>query len=131
MHIHTLCFPAALQDILAAFQMPDNVLRLEEARDNAGNDMMKMMQIVFPVTTQIQMDVVQKYGFSGDGDGKYIETSAPRVDMITSVLYTCRVLARISKMPVQNSNFKMSGRPDLATNLLQILIPATFNSLVC
>ena len=34
-------------------------------------------------------------------------------------------------MPVQNSNFKMSARPDLATNLLQILIPATFNNLVC
>ena len=33
-------------------------------------------------------------------------------------------------MPVQNSNFKISARPDLATNLLQILIPATFNSLV-
>ena len=33
-----------------------------------------------------------------------------------------RVLAKISKMPVQNSNFKISARPDLATNLLQILI---------
>ena len=43
----------------------------------------------------------------------------------------CKVLARISKMPVQNSNFKISARPDLATYLLQILIPATFNSLVC
>ena len=27
-------------------------------------------------------------------------------------------------MPVQNSNFKISARPDLATYLLQILIPA-------
>ena len=34
-------------------------------------------------------------------------------------------------MPVQNSNFKISARPDLPTNLLQILIPATINSLVC
>ena len=42
-----------------------------------------------------------------------------------------RVLARISKMPVQNSNFKISACPDLATNLLQIPIPATVNSLVC
>ena len=46
-------------------------------------------------------------------------------------MYVCRVLARISKMPVQNSNFKISYRPDLATNLLQILIPATIDSLVC
>ena len=42
-----------------------------------------------------------------------------------------RVLARISKMPGQNSNFKNSARPDLATNLLQILVQATYNSLVC
>ena len=42
-----------------------------------------------------------------------------------------RVLARISKMPVQSSNFKISTRPDLTTYLLQILIPATFNSLLC
>ena len=42
-----------------------------------------------------------------------------------------RVLARISKTPVQNSNCKISARPDLAINLLQILIPATINSLVC
>ena len=34
-------------------------------------------------------------------------------------------------MPVQNSNFKISARPDLATNLLQILLPATINCLVC
>ena len=41
-----------------------------------------------------------------------------------------RVLARISKMPVQNNNFKNFARPDLATYILQILITATFNSLV-
>ena len=34
-------------------------------------------------------------------------------------------------MPVQNNNFKISARPDLATNLLQIFIPATINSLEC
>ena len=40
------------------------------------------------------------------------------------------VLARISKMPVQNSIInKISARPDLATQLLQILMPTTFNSL--
>ena len=41
-----------------------------------------------------------------------------------------RALARISKMPFQNSNFKISAHPDLATNLLQSLIPFTFNSLL-
>ena len=34
-------------------------------------------------------------------------------------------------MPVQNSNSKNFARPDLGTYLLQILLPATVNSLVC
>ena len=34
-------------------------------------------------------------------------------------------------MSAQNSNFKISARPDFATNLLQILVPAIINSLVC
>ena len=41
-----------------------------------------------------------------------------------------RVLARISKMPVQNSNFNISGGPDFASNILLLLIPASFHSLV-
>jgi hypothetical protein len=32
--------------------------------------MLRMMQIVFPLATQIQMEVIGKYGFPGDGDGK-------------------------------------------------------------
>ena len=48
---------------------------------------------------------------------------------LKTVSYTS-VLARISKMPVQNSNFKTFAPPDLVTYLLQIRIPATFNSLV-
>ena len=42
-----------------------------------------------------------------------------------------RVLARISKIPVQNSNSKISACPDLATDLLQILTLTTFNSILC
>ena len=42
-----------------------------------------------------------------------------------------RVLARILKKLVQNSNSKYSAHPDLATQLLQILIPTTFYSLLC
>ncbi|XP_064616063.1 protein C10-like [Liolophura sinensis] len=45
------------------------MVRMEEARDNAGNDMLKNMQIVFPVATQIETDVIEKYGFPRDGDG--------------------------------------------------------------
>ena len=50
---------------------------------------------------------------------------------VSTYVFPNRVSARISKMPVQNSTFKISACPDLATNLIQILIPATCNSLVC
>ena len=59
-----------MKDILDAFEQTENAAKIKEARDNAGNDMLKMMQIVFPVTTQIQMEVIKKYGFSGDGEGE-------------------------------------------------------------
>lgn len=62
-------FLVALEDILNAFTIPENELKLRSAREKAGNDMLKMMQIFFPVATQIQMDVIPKYGFSSDGDG--------------------------------------------------------------
>ena len=42
-----------------------------------------------------------------------------------------RVLARIIKIPVYNSNFKCSARPDLATQLLKILITSKFDTLSC
>ncbi|KAL5011600.1 hypothetical protein ScPMuIL_010151 [Solemya velum] len=59
----------ALADILNAFKLPENVSRIDEAQYNAGNDMVRGMQIVFPVKTQIQMEVIGKYGFSVDGEG--------------------------------------------------------------
>ena len=46
----------------------------------------------------------------------------------------CRdIFKTFSRSAVQglSQDFKISARPDLATNLLQILIPATINSLVC
>ncbi|XP_076358411.1 protein C10 isoform X2 [Tachypleus tridentatus] len=58
-----------LEEILAAFNLPDNINRLDEARDNAGNDMLKHMQLVFPVATQIEIEVIQNYGFPPNGEG--------------------------------------------------------------
>ena len=40
-----------------------------------------------------------------------------------------RILARISKLSVKNSIHNISARPDLAAQLLQILIPITFDSI--
>lgn len=62
----------ALQDVLQAFREPINVRRLDEARDQAGNDMLRAMQTVFPVASQIQMKAIEKYGFPSDGDGRVL-----------------------------------------------------------
>lgn len=60
---------AALTDILEAVNVPENALKLGEAKVNAGNDMIKMMQYVFPIMVQIQMDVIKNYGFPEGRDG--------------------------------------------------------------
>ena len=46
---------SALVELLNAFQSPANLPRLEAARCEAGNDMIRQMQLVFPVVTQIQV----------------------------------------------------------------------------
>ena len=60
---------------------------------------------------------------------KYIRPNDPHTPCWPSP--STRVLARILKMPVQNSNSKISACPNSATNLLQILKPTTFNSCMC
>uniref|UniRef100_A0A7N4PK16 Protein C10 n=1 Tax=Sarcophilus harrisii TaxID=9305 RepID=A0A7N4PK16_SARHA len=58
-----------LAEVIQAFAAPENAVRMEEARDNACNDMGKMLQFVLPVATQIQQEVLKAYGFSCDGEG--------------------------------------------------------------
>ncbi|XP_067830184.1 protein C10 [Heptranchias perlo] len=58
-----------LAEVIKAFNSPENAMRMEEARDNACNDMGKMLQFVLPVATQIQQEVIKSYGFSNDGEG--------------------------------------------------------------
>ncbi|KAK0167791.1 hypothetical protein PV327_001654 [Microctonus hyperodae] len=59
----------ALADILTALSAPENVQKLNEAKENSGNEMLKMMQYVFPLVTQIQMDIIKNYGFSEGREG--------------------------------------------------------------
>lgn len=63
------CPAAVLAEVIKAFGAPENAQRMEEARDNACNDMGKMLQFLLPVATQIQQDVIKAYGFSSDGEG--------------------------------------------------------------
>ncbi|XP_049771422.1 protein C10 [Schistocerca cancellata] len=59
----------ALSNVLEALDSPENSVKLGEAKDNAGNDMLKMMQYVFPIVLQIQMDVIKNYGFQEGREG--------------------------------------------------------------
>lgn len=58
-----------MTDILEAISIPENAEKLGEAKDNAGNDMMKMMQYIFPIIVQIQMEVIKNYGFPEGREG--------------------------------------------------------------
>lgn len=59
-----------LSEVIQAFSVPENAARMEEARESACNDMGKMLQLVLPVATQIQQEVIKAYGFNNEGEGK-------------------------------------------------------------
>lgn len=58
-----------LTKTLDELQSPENLQKLDEARDNVGNEMLKMMQYLFPVVMQIQMEVIKDYGFPEGREG--------------------------------------------------------------
>uniref|UniRef100_A0A0B6YCA9 Protein C10 n=1 Tax=Arion vulgaris TaxID=1028688 RepID=A0A0B6YCA9_9EUPU len=68
----------ALREILDTYNVPENAARLEEARIASGNDMLKSMQNFFPLATQMQMQVIQRFGFLPDGEGLVQFTKAVR-----------------------------------------------------
>lgn len=63
-------FTVVLSEVIQAFSVPENAARMEEARESACNDMGKMLQLVLPVATQIQQEVIKAYGFNNEGEGK-------------------------------------------------------------
>lgn len=58
-----------LKKVLSQLQTSENVKKLEEARDNVGNEMLKMIQFVFPIVMQIEMNVIKEYGFADGREG--------------------------------------------------------------
>lgn len=68
-----LFLSAILTDILAALNTSENLQKLAEAKESSGNEMLKMMQFVFPLVTQIQMDVIKNYGFPEGREGAQIK----------------------------------------------------------
>ncbi|XP_077502377.1 protein C10 isoform X2 [Amblyomma americanum] len=82
----------ALEDILAAFDQPENFARLQDAKDLAGNDMLKHMQVVFPLLTQIEMGVIESYGFTRDGEAlspKCVLPQCASIIMFHSCFHGC------------------------------------------
>merc|ERR1712045_181193 len=85
---------SALVDILSAFQSPANLPGLEAARTDAGNDMVKQMQIVFPAVTRIQAQVISRYVFTPDGEGvvqfiqhiKQLEREDPEIERLYTMV---------------------------------------------
>lgn len=59
-----------LSEVIQAFAVPENAARMEEAKESACNDMGKMLQLVLPVATQIQQEVIKAYGFNNEGEGE-------------------------------------------------------------
>lgn len=68
-----LCFTVVLSEVIQAFSVPENAARMEEARESACNDMGKMLQLVLPVATQIQQEVIKAYGFNNEGEGETLQ----------------------------------------------------------
>lgn len=60
---------AALEAILSALESEESSQKINEAKANASNDMLKVMQYVFPLVVQVEMDVIKKFGFTDNREG--------------------------------------------------------------
>jgi len=60
---------AALAAILSAFETPPHQGRILAAKQEAGNSMIRYQQVVFPLCTEIQLEVIAQFGFQPDGEG--------------------------------------------------------------
>lgn len=60
-------FAAALDEAIAAFEIPENRERLETALASCGPDPAQKMMVLLPIVEQIQIATMQRYGFSGPG----------------------------------------------------------------
>lgn len=63
------CARSVLEDIINAVNSSENLSKISSAKENAGNEMLKMMQLIFPLIVQIQMEVLKDYGFPEGREG--------------------------------------------------------------
>lgn len=85
-----------LNKTLEELQAPENSQKLIDARDNVGNEMLKVMQYVFPVVMQIQMEVIKDFGFTEGREGilkfsqiiRNLERDDPEIGRLHSLIKT-------------------------------------------
>lgn len=65
----TFCFSEILIDIIDSTKSSENSHKLQEALKLCGNDMLKRMQIVYPILVKIEIETIKKYGYTNDSDG--------------------------------------------------------------
>ncbi|CAG9093225.1 unnamed protein product [Plutella xylostella] len=58
-----------LSEVINALESPDYASKLDEAKEAAGNEMLKMMLIVFPMVIQIEMEIIKRHGFNNSREG--------------------------------------------------------------
>ncbi|KAJ8964184.1 hypothetical protein NQ317_013598 [Molorchus minor] len=58
-----------LKKTLEELKTPEIIKKLEEVKNNVGNEMLKMMQYVFPIVMQVEMDVIKHFGYPEGKDG--------------------------------------------------------------
>ena len=63
-----------LLDVLAALSDPE---ALEQARSVAGNDMLRQMQTVFPLSVQIEAHVLAQHGLVGRPSSTFDDGKGP------------------------------------------------------
>lgn len=102
-----------LNKTLEELQVPENSQKINEARNNVGNEMLKMMQFVFPIVMQIQMEVIKEYGFSEGREGiikfsqiiRNLEREDPEIHRLHSLIktyYLPPVSVHASESPVED-----------------------------
>ena len=60
---------ATIKDVLQAFEKPENKTRMYEIRQEAGGDLVKLLQYQLLFAASVQQEVIKRHGFSDNGEG--------------------------------------------------------------
>eukprot|EP00301_Raphidiophrys_heterophryoidea_P021765 c6095_g1_i1.p1 GENE.c6095_g1_i1~~c6095_g1_i1.p1 ORF type:complete len:136 (-),score=48.31 c6095_g1_i1:137-544(-) len=69
---------AAITEVMEAFRAEENAEKMREAKAEAMDNTFKFMSLVYPIALQVQLSVIEKYGFPADHKGLLSFTQALR-----------------------------------------------------